>query len=259
MGLLAGDVKVHLTTTAGSAGYTTAQGDPNASLGKYISTTEIDQDTTLHNLFDRVSGDENRGQVPEYRCVAIFNSSAGDMAYDVVLWISGRRCTATGSTNVINSTAHEFADGDTIRLTAELPYVDELPSGLNNSTTYYVRDRTSDTFKVALTDGGSAIDIGDSIGFAARRFGHSTLEVGLDPEGIVFAGASDPQGAEIANETTAPTGVTFSLPLTKAAGLVIGDMDADDVILVWLKRTPLNNGALDNDFQIFAVEPDASE
>lgn len=39
----------------------------------------------------------------------------------------------------------------------------------------------------------------------------------------------------VANETTAPTGVTFSAPSTKAGGIALGDIPAGQVRSIWLK------------------------
>lgn len=67
--------------------------------------------------------------------------------------------TFTAATNdVITSTGHNLSDGDTIWVSSGTT----LPAGLSASTTYFVRDRTADTFKVALSSGGSAVDITDT-------------------------------------------------------------------------------------------------
>jgi len=53
--------------------------------------------------------------------------------------------TADDSTDAITITGHHFADGDEVWLEG-----DDLPAPLKVSRTYYVRDKTTDTFK--LTD-----------------------------------------------------------------------------------------------------------
>jgi hypothetical protein len=62
--------------------------------------------------------------------------------------------TATASTDVINETSTPLANGDKIQLrgTGGL-------AGLDDDTVYYVVNKTTNTFKVALTSGGAAIDI----------------------------------------------------------------------------------------------------
>jgi len=61
---------------------------------------------------------------------------------------------ATPSTDLINCTAHGWSDTQTIAF-----YNGTVPTGLTEGTRYYVRDATADTFKVAATSGGAAIDI----------------------------------------------------------------------------------------------------
>lgn len=62
--------------------------------------------------------------------------------------------TATASTDLITVTAHGLTDGT--KIVFQSGYA---PAGLTANTTYYVRDSTSNTFKVSATLGGSAIDI----------------------------------------------------------------------------------------------------
>lgn len=86
MAITAADIKYKLAVAA-AAGDTTAQPDPNASLGDQISTTEI-TDATLHNLFDVVTGDENAASDVEYRCLFVHNDHATLTWEDVVVWLS---------------------------------------------------------------------------------------------------------------------------------------------------------------------------
>lgn len=62
--------------------------------------------------------------------------------------------TATASTDVVNSTAHGLTDGDSVVFTALTG-----GAGLSTDTPYYVVSAATDTFKVSLTKGGTAIDI----------------------------------------------------------------------------------------------------
>lgn len=87
MAIVAGDILIKLSTTAGAAGNSNTQADPNASLGKYISTTQV-TDNTLHNLFDVVSGDENAASEAEYRCIFVHNAHATLTLFGAVAWLS---------------------------------------------------------------------------------------------------------------------------------------------------------------------------
>lgn len=58
----------------------------------------------------------------------------------------------------------------------------------------------------------------------------SEYAIGLDPAGI------NGTPTTIANEGTAPTGVTFSRPLTEGTALTVGDLDPDDFFSIWIRR-----------------------
>ena len=67
-----------------------------------------------------------------------------------------------GDTLTINS--HGYSDGQALVLT--LSSGAALPSGLAINTVYYVVNKTTNTFQLATTSGGSAIDLGS--GFSGR-------------------------------------------------------------------------------------------
>lgn len=162
------DIKVKLSVTTGSAGNSTSQGNVNNSLGKYISTTEI-TDNSLDNLFDDISGAENAASTVDYRCLFIHNSHASITALSCLLWIQSE------------------------------------------------------------VSGGASIAIG------------------LDTNGAVPIGQASAQAVTIANETTAPVGVTFSTPTSSGTALSIGSLQAGYCIGVWIKRTAANNAAVNSD------------
>lgn len=62
--------------------------------------------------------------------------------------------TAQASGDTITATAHGLTN--TTKIVFQSGYA---PTGLSANTTYFVRDATTDTFKVAATSGGTAIDI----------------------------------------------------------------------------------------------------
>ncbi len=162
------DILIRLSVKTGSAGNSTS-GTPAASLGKYISTTEI-VDATLNNLFDNISGAENAASTVDYRCI-FFRNNHGTLT----------------------------AQGVKVYLSAE-------------------------------TAGGANISIA------------------IDDVVASVIGDTSAQAAEIANETTAPTGVgSFSAPTTTGTALSLGDIDAGKCRAVWVKRTATNSVALDSD------------
>jgi len=68
-----------------------------------------------------------------------------------------KSCTVDSTTDVITRNSHAYVDGDTVQFSAT-----SLPTNLVAGTTYYVRDKTANTFKVSSTSGGTAIDIGSN-------------------------------------------------------------------------------------------------
>ena len=79
MPIVSGDIDFFLSGGAGNS-------DPNASLGGVISTTQI-VDNTLHNLFDKVTGDESLAGKINYRGIYI-NNSHGSLTLETgKVWI----------------------------------------------------------------------------------------------------------------------------------------------------------------------------
>jgi hypothetical protein len=65
--------------------------------------------------------------------------------------------TASASTDTLTATAHGLTNGHPVHVIAD--GADNLPGGLDETTQYYVIAATADTLQLALTSGGSAIDI----------------------------------------------------------------------------------------------------
>lgn len=256
MPIVASDLKMKLSIKTGSAGNSLSQSDVNASLGKYISTTEI-TDATLNNLFDDVSGDENVALDVEYRCFFFHNAHATLTWQAPKVWLSGPRFAAEADDDVFTSTSHGLADGTAVRMEAEKTG-DTLPGGFNNSTTYYVRDSAANTFKLAASAGGSAINVTSDGTGAVRKYFGTDEAIGVDTTAASAIGSATAQALEVANESTAPTGVTFSSPVTKATGLSLSDLPAGQCRAVWLRRTATNSSAFSNDGITVRAEGDTA-
>src|SRR5512147_1382717 len=89
MPIVTADIKIKLSTKSGAAGNSLAQADVNASLGKYISTTEL-VTATINNLFDNVTGAENAASGVDYRCLFIHNSHATLSLENTAIYISSQ-------------------------------------------------------------------------------------------------------------------------------------------------------------------------
>lgn len=180
MAIVPGDLLLKLATTAGAAGNSNAQGDPNASLGKFISTTQV-SGTALHNLFDAISGAENAASDVEYRCVFIHNSHATLTLQNAVVYVSG----------------------------------------------------------------------GDPAGGAI-------IAIGVDTTAISAIGSGSDQALTVANESTAPSGVSFSLPTTAGGGLSLGNIGPGQCKAIWIRRTANNTAAVSGETMTLAISGDTA-
>lgn len=116
------DLLIKFSTKAGAAGNSNP-GTPAGSLGKYISTTQI-TDNTLNNLFDDVSGDENLASDVEYRCIFLHNAHGSITAQNSKVYILSETAggasiaigvdpTAASAIGSASAQALEVADEDT--------------------------------------------------------------------------------------------------------------------------------------------------
>ncbi|HXH59087.1 hypothetical protein [Iamia sp.] len=93
---------------------------------------------------------------------------------------------------------------------------------------------------------------------SAEVAGGASTAIGLDPAGVTALGAAAAQAATIANELTAPAGVTFTAPTTKAGGLAVADIPAGSVVAVWVRRTAANTAAVDSDGATISIGGDTA-
>lgn len=179
MAIAASDILFKLSINTGP-GNSTAQTDPNDSLGRFMSSTQL-TDNSLHNLFDLTTGDQNAASEINYRVFFVQNNHGTLTWENAVVYISS-----------------------------------EVAGGADTA-------------------------------------------IGLDTTGNVTAtSASSQTVARPANETTAPAGITFSAPTTKATGLSIGNLAAGNVRAIWVRRTNTNSSAVDNDGATFTVSGDTA-
>lgn len=145
---------------------------------------------SLHTAFPGTTGaSEVTGGSPAYgKKTIVMNASSGgaralnaSVVFDVpattVRWIgywngvtfldcapngggTPKNFMAIPSTDLVYSTAHGYPDTTKIVFYNGTP-----PNGLTEGTVYFVRDATTDTFKVAATSGGVAIDLTGTASF----------------------------------------------------------------------------------------------
>ncbi len=74
--------------------------------------------------------------------------------------------------------------------------------------------------------------------------GGALVAIGVDTVAASAVGSASAQALEVANITTAPSGVTFSAPTTYNSGLSLGDIAAGQVKAFWVRRTANNSAAV---------------
>ena len=102
MAIVAGDIVLRLSTTAGSAGDTTA-GTAPGSLGKYVSTTVMP--VTLNGLFDDVTGAENAASAVDYRCIFVLNNHGTLTASAMTIYLASEVAGGTSIAIALDSIA----------------------------------------------------------------------------------------------------------------------------------------------------------
>lgn len=167
MAILTTDIKLKLSVKTGSAG--NSQGStPAGSLGKYISTTEI-TDASLHNLFDKITGDENALSEPEYRCIFVHNAHATLTLESAVVWLAAE--VAGGATAAISVDATGLTPIDQAGAQAkEIATENDAPA---------FQTFTAPTTKGAGLSLGS-IPAGQCVAVWVRRTAANTAPVDLD-------------------------------------------------------------------------------
>jgi hypothetical protein len=156
---------------------------PSATKNAMLNGQSFDA-ASLHTAFPGTTGaSEVTGGSPAYaRKTITINSAVGgsrslnaavtfDVPATTVRWIgywnagvfvctapnggaTPKNFMAIASTDTIYSASHGYSDTQKIVFFNGTP-----PGGLTEGTTYFVRDSTTDTFKVSATSGGSAIDL----------------------------------------------------------------------------------------------------
>lgn len=88
--------------------------------------------------------------------------------------------------------------------------------------------------------------------------GGATIAIGVDTTAASAIGSSSAQALQIADKNTAPSGVSFSSPTTKGAGVAMGDIAAGFCRALWWRRTAANTAALSGDGGVVRYEADSA-
>lgn len=126
MAIVAGDIVLRLSTTAGSAGDTTT-GTAPGSLGKYVSTTVMP--STLNGLFDDVTGSENAASTVDYRCIFVLNNHATLTASAMTIYLASEVAGGTSIAIALDSIAAS-AKGSASAQAAQIASETTAPTGV---------------------------------------------------------------------------------------------------------------------------------
>lgn len=88
MPIVSSDIQYRLSVTSGAAGNSAAQANPNASLGRYVSTTQLG--AGLNSLFDDITGAENNSDTVDYRCIFVLNNHASLTLLNASVYLSAQ-------------------------------------------------------------------------------------------------------------------------------------------------------------------------
>lgn len=86
--------------------------------------------------------------------------------------------------------------------------------------------------------------VGVTVYLQSEVAGGTSIALGVDTTAVSAKGSAGAQAVTVANELTAPAGVTFTAPTTDGAGVVLGDIAPGQVRAFWVKRTAANTAAL---------------
>jgi hypothetical protein len=83
--------------------------------------------------------------------------------------------------------------------------------------------------------------------------GGTSVAIGIDTTEAKPIGSSSAQALEVLNESTAPSGVSFSSPTTLSAALSLGNIPAGYCRALWVRRTAANTTAVAADGCVLRV------
>lgn len=169
MPVTSSDIQRRLTTKSGAAGDTLTS-TPGGSLGKYVSTTLL-VNNSLHNLFDLVTGEENQASEDEFRCLAILNNHGSSAMQNVRAFLVSQ---GAGGVNfeIGADTNSSTPKGQAAAQFVEVATEDDAPAGVSFSA--------PTTYATGVTLGGGTINAGSVAGLWIRRIAQNSASISGD-------------------------------------------------------------------------------
>jgi hypothetical protein len=97
------------------------------------------------------------------------------------------------------------------------------------------------------------------IWLSSETGGGAAIAIAVDGVAASVIGDTSAQADEVADESTAPSGESFTAPTSKGTGLALGDIAAGECRAIWVRRTAANTAAVDADGVVLRVEGDTAE
>jgi hypothetical protein len=94
------------------------------------------------------------------------------------------------------------------------------------------------------------------IWISAEVGGGANVAIGPDTTAASAIGSASAQAVQVADENSAPGGITFTSPTTKATGIVMGNIGIGQCKAFWIRRTATNSAALSADGVTFSIAGD---
>ena len=237
MPILSTDLKYYLTGATSDGG---SQSDPHSSFGNFRSSSEITSGIP-NNLWDDVEVSEAQAGDTEYRAIIFKNTHATITLRDIKIWIT-----------------EETAGQDQIDIALEEVPSYNIKAAQGSGVAYVDIDQT---IPAGTPASGSIIVVESTTGVEEILAYTSWLGDQFTLSGVT-ANAYDALDAvevpflvTIPDESTAPTGPTFSHPTSKVTGLSPADLRPGGMLGIWEKRiVPAACDAYTNNTNTIRVE-----
>jgi len=183
-------------------------------------------------LIPDAEGTETVAGKIRYYAIPVKNVHATDSMFDAFAYLMKEVSTAADTTTTTIAPDGGGAYPATLGLTSLTNWPD---SG-------WVYNVDKDDFRYFYNKSGNNVRIVDP-GAGVRGKTSAAWEIGDDvqlaPDIDIGLGAADSidEFEDPATETTAPSGVAFTCPITAATGLSMGDLSATEVGIVWVRET----------------------
>lgn len=191
-----------------------------------------------NELFDDVSKAESFAGDVEYRCIYVTNTHPTDSFLDVIAWIAGQPTPGTLALALDPAPMGSGAVGSVVGITRSgtTATVEQTSHGHVDGSTITFAGADQAAYNVA-----AVITVTDPDHYTYTVSGSPTTPA----TGTITASSGVSQ--TVANENTAPTGVTFSSPSSSSTGISLGEIPPGKSRALWVRRTIAARNTTSND------------